>query len=75
MIWRVGVAMAAASKSKMLKILAKAGNPNTVIFVCLFVLFCFSFCFVLLFFWLLLIVRRETTWRLTKLGVYLDLFV
>lgn len=48
MIWRVGVAMAAVSKSKMLKILAKTGNPNTVIFVCLFVLFCFSlFCFVI----------------------------
>ena len=48
MIWRVGVAMAAVSKSKMLKILATTGNPNTVIFVCLFVLFCFSlFCFVI----------------------------
>ena len=43
MIWRV--AMAAASKSKMLKILAKTGNPNTVIFVCLYVLFCYFFGF------------------------------
>lgn len=42
-IWRVGVAMAAASKTKMLKILAKTGNPNTVIFVCLLVLFVFPF--------------------------------